>query len=113
MLSGVLTTISLSSSAYPGLGHYDSVSTPTKLGGDIAGVPIVQIATYGDCCLAVSADGEIFGWGNSEYLQLASITELTQVRKNRKGFALLQFAALECVWMQRPVSHCDIRSARS
>ncbi|XP_060114895.1 RCC1-like G exchanging factor-like protein [Heteronotia binoei] len=66
-----------------GLGHYDSVSTPTKLGGDIAGVPIVQVATYGDSCLAVSADGEVFGWGNSEYLQLASVSELTQVNVPR------------------------------
>ncbi|KAL8198865.1 UNVERIFIED_CONTAM: RCC1-like G exchanging factor-like protein [Gekko kuhli] len=66
-----------------GLGHHDSVSAPTKLGGDIAGVPIVQVATYGDCCLAVSADGEVFGWGNSEYLQLASVTDLTQVNVPR------------------------------
>ncbi|XP_054857167.1 RCC1-like G exchanging factor-like protein [Eublepharis macularius] len=66
-----------------GLGHYDCASTPTKLGGDIAGVPIVQVATYGDCCLAVSADGDVFGWGNSEYLQLASVTELTQVNVPR------------------------------
>lgn len=52
---------------------------PTKLGGDLAGVNAVQVATYGDCCLAVSADGGLFGWGNSEYLQLASVTNSTQV----------------------------------
>nr|XP_040133738.1 RCC1-like G exchanging factor-like protein isoform X3 [Ictidomys tridecemlineatus] len=62
-----------------GLGHYDVTSVPTKLGGDLAGVKVVQVATYGDCCLAVSADGGLFGWGNSEYLQLASVTESTQV----------------------------------
>uniref|UniRef100_I3MMB2 RCC1 like n=1 Tax=Ictidomys tridecemlineatus TaxID=43179 RepID=I3MMB2_ICTTR len=68
-----------------GLGHYDVTSVPTKLGGDLAGVKVVQVATYGDCCLAVSADGGLFGWGNSEYLQLASVTESTQVRVGRWG----------------------------
>ncbi|XP_001368436.2 RCC1-like G exchanging factor-like protein isoform X1 [Monodelphis domestica] len=62
-----------------GLGHYNITSSPTKVGGAIAGVNIVQVATYGDFCLAVSADGDLFGWGNSEYLQLASVTEATQV----------------------------------
>ncbi|XP_074045449.1 RCC1-like G exchanging factor-like protein [Macrotis lagotis] len=62
-----------------GLGHYNITSTPTKVGGAIVGVNIVQVATYGDFCLAVSAEGDLFGWGNSEYLQLASVTEATQV----------------------------------
>uniref|UniRef100_A0A8B9TN09 RCC1 like n=1 Tax=Anas platyrhynchos TaxID=8839 RepID=A0A8B9TN09_ANAPL len=62
-----------------GLGHYNITSVPTKLGGDIAGVNIIQVSSYGDCCLAVSDEGDLFGWGNSEYLQLASVTETTQV----------------------------------
>nr|XP_025873253.1 RCC1-like G exchanging factor-like protein isoform X2 [Vulpes vulpes]XP_025873258.1 RCC1-like G exchanging factor-like protein isoform X2 [Vulpes vulpes] len=66
-----------------GLGHYDITSVPTKLGGDLAGVNVVQVATYGDCCLAVSAEGDLFGWGNSEYLQLASVTDSTQVNVPR------------------------------
>uniref|UniRef100_H0XSC7 RCC1-like G exchanging factor-like protein n=2 Tax=Otolemur garnettii TaxID=30611 RepID=H0XSC7_OTOGA len=66
-----------------GLGHYNITSVPTKLQGDLAGVNIVQVATYGDCCLAVSADGGLFGWGNSEYRQLASVTESTQVNVPR------------------------------
>lgn len=36
-----------------GLGHYNITNVPTKLGGDLTGVKIVQVATYGDCCLAV------------------------------------------------------------
>lgn len=56
---------------------------PTKLGGDLAGVNVVQVATYGDCCLAVSAEGGLFGWGNSEYLQLAAVTDATQVNVPR------------------------------
>ncbi|XP_054511687.1 RCC1-like G exchanging factor-like protein isoform X8 [Pan troglodytes] len=66
-----------------GLGHYNITSSPTKLGGDLAGVNVIQVATYGDCCLAVSADGGLFGWGNSEYLQLASVTDSTQVNVPR------------------------------
>ncbi|KAJ7411331.1 Williams-Beuren syndrome chromosomal region 16 protein like protein [Willisornis vidua] len=66
-----------------GLGHYNITSNPTKLHGDIAGVNIVQVSSYGDCCLAVSDEGELFGWGNSEYLQLASVTETTQVNVPR------------------------------
>ncbi|KAM8991616.1 RCC1-like G exchanging factor-like protein isoform 2-T2 [Ara ararauna] len=62
-----------------GLGHYNITSVPTKLRGDIAGVNIIQVSSYGDCCLAVSDEGDVFGWGNSEYLQLASVTETTQV----------------------------------
>nr|XP_035968521.1 RCC1-like G exchanging factor-like protein isoform X1 [Halichoerus grypus] len=61
-----------------GLGHYRITSVPTKLAGDLAGVHIVQVATHGDCCLAVSAEGGLFGWGNSEYLQLAAVTDSTQ-----------------------------------
>ncbi|KAM6337765.1 RCC1-like G exchanging factor-like protein isoform 2-T2 [Alca torda] len=66
-----------------GLGHYDITSVPTKLCGDIAGVNIIQVSSYGDCCLAVSDEGDVFGWGNSEYLQLASVTETTQVNVPR------------------------------
>nr|XP_020750557.1 RCC1-like G exchanging factor-like protein isoform X4 [Odocoileus virginianus texanus] len=80
-----------------GLGHYNITSTPTRLGGDLAGVNVVQVATYGDCCLAVSADGGLFGWGNSEYLQLASVTDSTQVNVPRclpfSGVGLVKQAA--------------------
>ncbi|KAJ7308924.1 hypothetical protein JRQ81_008201 [Phrynocephalus forsythii] len=58
-------------------------SKPTKVGGDLSGVRISQVTTYGDCSLAVSEDGDLFGWGNSEYLQLASITDSTQVNVPR------------------------------
>uniref|UniRef100_A0A8D0GR68 RCC1 like n=1 Tax=Sphenodon punctatus TaxID=8508 RepID=A0A8D0GR68_SPHPU len=66
-----------------GLGYYNLTSVPTKVGGDLAGVNIVQVASYGDSCLAVSDEGDLFGWGNNEYMHLASITELTQVNVPR------------------------------
>lgn len=61
-------------------------SAPTVVVGELAGVQVKQISTYGDCSLAVCADGQLYGWGNSEYLQLASVTEATQVRKNAGVF---------------------------
>ncbi|KAG9492583.1 hypothetical protein GDO78_000859, partial [Eleutherodactylus coqui] len=66
-----------------GQGHYNINSELAKLSGDLAGVNVVQVATFGDCCLAVSSEGDVYGWGNSEYLQFASITDLTQVNVPR------------------------------
>ncbi|XP_022083354.1 RCC1-like G exchanging factor-like protein [Acanthaster planci] len=62
-----------------GLGHYESVDHPVQLEGDLKGQKILQVATFADCCLAVSDKGDIFGWGNSEYRQLNSVTEEMQV----------------------------------
>ncbi|XP_016532769.1 RCC1-like G exchanging factor-like protein isoform X1 [Poecilia formosa] len=61
-----------------GLGHLNISSSPVEVGGELAGVDVQQINTYGDCSLAVSRDGQLFGWGNSEYRQLALATESTQ-----------------------------------
>ncbi|XP_042288178.1 RCC1-like G exchanging factor-like protein isoform X2 [Thunnus maccoyii] len=66
-----------------GLGHHKVSSSPVEVGGDLAGVEVQQISTYGDCSLAVSRDGQLYGWGNSEYLQLASVTEATQINSPR------------------------------
>ncbi|KAJ8020432.1 RCC1-like G exchanging factor-like protein [Holothuria leucospilota] len=62
-----------------GQGHYNSNSVPTKVEGDLQGEKISQIASFSDCCLAVSENGDLFGWGNSEYNQLSVVTEETQV----------------------------------
>ncbi|KAG2459625.1 RCC1L protein, partial [Polypterus senegalus] len=67
-----------------GLGHHNMTSQPQKLGGDLEGVQVKQVTTYGDCSLAISQEGELFGWGNSEYLQLSAITESTQVNIPRR-----------------------------
>jgi hypothetical protein len=36
-----------------GLGHYRTTSTPTQIKGELQGVKINQIASTGDCVLAV------------------------------------------------------------
>ncbi|XP_026860084.1 RCC1-like G exchanging factor-like protein [Electrophorus electricus] len=66
-----------------GLGHHDRATFPVPVGGDLAGVKVQQVTTYGDCSLAVSSDGQVFGWGNSEYLQLALVTEAAQISSPR------------------------------
>ncbi|XP_069741001.1 RCC1-like G exchanging factor-like protein isoform X2 [Narcine bancroftii] len=92
-----------------GLGHNSVVSRPTRLMGDIAGVDIVQIATYGDFCLAVSKDGDVFGWGNSEYLQLATVTDSMQVNVPRhlpfEGVGRIKWAA--CGGTHAAILNCE------
>ncbi|XP_073336032.1 RCC1-like G exchanging factor-like protein isoform X2 [Pagrus major] len=66
-----------------GLGHHRVSSSLEEVGGDLCGVEVKQISTYGDCSLAVSSDGQLYGWGNSEYLQLAAVTETTQINSPR------------------------------
>ncbi|XP_062341068.1 RCC1-like G exchanging factor-like protein isoform X2 [Osmerus eperlanus] len=66
-----------------GLGHLDMSATPLPVRGDLTGVKVTQVTTYGDCSLAVSAEGQLYGWGNSEYLQLACVTEATQISSPR------------------------------
>lgn len=62
-----------------GQGHHRRSCSPVELGGDLDGVEVQQISTYGDCSLALSRDGELYGWGNSEYRQLAMATDRTQM----------------------------------
>uniref|UniRef100_W5LW55 RCC1 like n=1 Tax=Lepisosteus oculatus TaxID=7918 RepID=W5LW55_LEPOC len=62
-----------------GLGHHAVSPQPARVCGELEGVRVRQVTSYGDCSLAVSQDGELFGWGNSEYLQLSAVTEATQI----------------------------------
>ncbi|XP_028839304.1 RCC1-like G exchanging factor-like protein [Denticeps clupeoides] len=82
--SGTVYSCGWGADGQTGLGHYKPACSPTALAGDLAQVRVQQVATYGDCSLAVSAEGNLYGWGNSEYLQLASVTESTQVSSPRQ-----------------------------
>jgi alpha-tubulin suppressor-like RCC1 family protein len=55
-----------------GLGHYENTDCPSRVNGEIQGEKIVKIASVGDCTLALNDRGEVFGWGNSEYGQVAN-----------------------------------------
>jgi alpha-tubulin suppressor-like RCC1 family protein len=43
---------------------------PKAVAGDLKGVRVKKVATKGDFVLALSEQGEIYGWGNNEYKQL-------------------------------------------
>ncbi|KAB0372256.1 hypothetical protein FD755_016048 [Muntiacus reevesi] len=69
-----------------------------KLGGELARVNVVQVDTYGDCYLVVLAGGGLFRWGNSEYLQLASVTDSRQAVCGGTGCAVLNREGHVFVW---------------
>lgn len=77
--TGTVYSCGLGSDGQTGLGHYQSIGQASQVKGAIEGEKIVQIACSGDCVLALSDKGDVFGWGNSEYNQLALITDHTQV----------------------------------
>lgn len=81
---GQVYSCGLGADGQTGLGHYDAVGVPCRVQGDIDGEKIVYMSSKGDCVLAVSDRGEVFGWGNSEYNQLASVaSDSTQVETPR------------------------------
>lgn len=56
----------------------------TEVKGDLKGVKIKKVSTKGDFVLALSEEGEIFGWGNNEYKQLSmSGTDEPQIGVSR------------------------------
>ena len=63
MDKGEVYSCGLVTGVQTGLGHYDITSMPTKLGGDLAGVNVVQVDTYGDCCLVMLASAGFFRRG--------------------------------------------------
>lgn len=66
-----------------GIGHYNNEWMPTKVKGDIDGEKIVNLSSTADCVLAVADQGDLFGWGNSEYCQLSAASDEQQVCVSR------------------------------
>ena len=62
-----------------GQGHYSNTGDLAPVTGDVEGERIVKVSCAGDCVLALSDKGEVFGWGNSEYNQLRTVTSEQQV----------------------------------
>lgn len=70
-----------------GLGHFNNEATPSLVRGDIEGQNIIKLSCAVDCVLAVNDQGDVFGWGNTEYgqiskteMQLGSPRVLTQCK---------------------------------
>lgn len=65
-----------------GLGHYDNQSSPQLVKGDIEGAEIVKVSSYADTVLALDKDGNVFGWGNTEYAQFRTLANCHQEQFN-------------------------------
>ncbi|XP_067008826.2 RCC1-like G exchanging factor-like protein [Anabrus simplex] len=61
-----------------GLGHFKTEWQPSRVIGDVQGVNIVKVASTADCNLALSDEGDVFGWGNTEYGQLGCDEDVQQ-----------------------------------
>ncbi|XP_071966220.1 RCC1-like G exchanging factor-like protein isoform X2 [Antedon mediterranea] len=82
--SGQVLSCGWGADGQTGRGDYTSSSEVGLILGDLKGETIVDVATYADCCLAVSDKGDVFGWGNSEYNQLRLVTDETQIAEPRR-----------------------------
>ncbi|XP_045131422.1 RCC1-like G exchanging factor-like protein isoform X2 [Portunus trituberculatus] len=74
-----------------GRGHYNNEPAVGAVIGDIVGEKIVKVSCRADCALALNDNGDVFGWGNSEYHQLNSVTDEMQLHTSRK----LSFSGLK------------------
>ena len=67
---GSVYTCGWSADGQLGQDIYSVQPKPSLVKGDINGVKIKKLSTKGDFVLALSDNGELFGWGNNEYKQL-------------------------------------------
>lgn len=56
-----------------GLGHYNNQSEPRRIKGDLKDVKIIKVSSCCDTVLALDNEGNLFGWGNSEYSQFRTL----------------------------------------
>lgn len=65
-----------------GLGHYDNQPIPAQVKGDIEGARIQKVSSYVDTVLALDNEGNLFGWGNTEYGQFRKLTGIESEQFN-------------------------------
>lgn len=71
---GELYSCGWSADGQTGLGHFDNQPVPAKVKGDISGVKIIKVSSFADTVLAIDGEGNLFGWGNTEYAQFRQLT---------------------------------------
>uniref|UniRef100_A0A915J103 EF-hand domain-containing protein n=1 Tax=Romanomermis culicivorax TaxID=13658 RepID=A0A915J103_ROMCU len=86
---GTVVAFGLGTDGQLGDGTFVTRWQPKVVEGDLKGENIVQIASSGDCCMAVSDKGDLFGWGNSEYKQLSVATNGIQGEVYSWGYGFL------------------------
>lgn len=70
--SGRLYSCGWSDDGQTGQGRFGQVSTPSEVEGDLKGETVCKVTGTSDTVLALTDRGEVFGWGNTEYGQLAT-----------------------------------------
>lgn len=81
--NGSVYSCGLGNDGQLGNGSFNSTGQPTKVIGDVENEKIVQVSSVADSVLALNDKGQVFGWGNSEYHQLASVTQELQMNTAR------------------------------
>lgn len=66
---GSLYSCGWSADGQTGLGHFKTQWEPQQVKGDLQYSQIVKVSASADTVLALSEEGNVFGWGNSEYSQ--------------------------------------------
>uniref|UniRef100_A0A914X4T4 Uncharacterized protein n=1 Tax=Plectus sambesii TaxID=2011161 RepID=A0A914X4T4_9BILA len=84
LADGTVYSFGLGADGQLGNGACRTEHRPQLVGGDLQGVRIARIAISTDTALAVSADGGLFGWGQSEYQQLSVVSNEPQVSVPRQ-----------------------------
>ncbi|XP_012252694.2 RCC1-like G exchanging factor-like protein isoform X2 [Athalia rosae] len=77
--AGRVYTFGWGADGQTGLAHYRNEHKPSLVKGDLAGQRITKVACVADCVLALSDEGKVFGWGNSEYGQLPGLLDCHQI----------------------------------
>ncbi|EZA47607.1 Williams-Beuren syndrome chromosomal region 16 protein-like protein, partial [Ooceraea biroi] len=77
--TGEVYTFGWGADGQTGLAHYRNEHRPSLVKGDLAGQRVIKVACVADCVLALSDKGKVYGWGNSEYGQLATEDDSCQV----------------------------------
>lgn len=77
--SGAVYSCGWGADGQTGLGHFNNQYKPELVEGDIKNENIVKVSCAGDCVLALNDQGEVFGWGNSEYGQISQTEGVQQI----------------------------------
>ncbi|KAK4297550.1 hypothetical protein Pmani_030041 [Petrolisthes manimaculis] len=82
--SGCVYSCGWGADGQTGRGHYNNEPSVGPVVGDIVGEKIIKVSCRADCVLAINDKGDVFGWGNSEYGQLNSVTDEMQLHTSRR-----------------------------
>lgn len=70
---GELYSCGWSADGQTGRDTFDSQPIAGQVRGDIAGVRIKKVSSFADTALAIDTEGNLFGWGNTEYAQFRQL----------------------------------------